>query len=296
MTKTIDNESPKEISTLVEDIYALFSDDNWTPDEENVKQFGQRLAQHIANRASETKGKPTLRLSNLGYPDRKLWFSVNRQSEAETLPPEARIKFLFGDILEELLLFLAREAGHTVTGTQDTVEVAGVIGHRDAVIDGHLVDCKSASSFSFKKFEDHKLGDENSDPFGYLDQLGSYHWASTDCDPDVASFLVIDKTLGKITLDTWPRAQKDFSAVAEHKKSVIALPEPPKEKCYEPIPDGKSGNEKLPVGCSYCSHKWSCWDNLRCFIYSSGPVYLNKVTREPKVPEVNKDGDIIHKF
>lgn len=286
----------KSIDSLVEDIYGLFSNDNWTPDKKNVEEFGQRLAQHIANRASESKGQPSLRLSNLGYPNRKLWYSINSNGDSEPLPPEARIKFLFGDILEELLLFLAKESGHTVTGTQDVIEVSGVLGHRDAVIDGHLVDCKSASSYSFKKFQEHKLGDEGADPFGYLSQLGAYHWASTDCDPDVASFLVIDKTLGKITLDTWPRSDTDFNKVVEEKRKVLSLPEPPPEKCYPDEPEGKSGNRKLSVSCSYCPFKWTCWDSLRCFIYSTGPVYLTEVSREPKVLEVNKDGEVVHKF
>ena len=286
-----------DISTLVDDIYGLFTDGNgWSPDPKNVSEFGQRLAQHIANRASEDKGKPTLRLSNLGYPNRKLWFSINTFKEAESLPPEARVKFLFGDILEELLLFLAKEAGHEVTGTQDTVELNGVIGHRDAVIDGHLVDCKSASTYSFKKFEEHRLGEPGNDPFGYLSQLGSYHSASPDVDPSVASFLVIDKTLGKITLDTYPRSDTDFVKVVDEKREILSLPEPPEEKCYPDESEGKSGNRKLSVGCSYCPFKWSCWEGLRGFAYSSGPVYLTKVTREPKVPEFSKDGSVVHRF
>lgn len=287
----------KTIETLVADIYNLFTDGNgWSPDQKNVEEFGQRLAHHIANRASEDKGKPTLRLSNLGTPDRKLWYTVNTPELAEPLPPEARIKFLFGDVLEELLLFLAKEAGHTVTGTQDTIEVNGVIGHRDGVIDGHLVDCKSASSYSFKKFEAHALGTPGSDPFGYLSQLGSYHSGSSDVDRDTASFLVIDKTLGKITLDTWPRSSIDFDKLADEKKKVIAKPTPPETKCYPDVPEGKSGNRKLDVACSYCSFKHTCWGNLRTFYYSSGPVFLTEVSREPKVPEVNTKGDVVHKF
>lgn len=287
----------KDISTLVDDIYSLFQPGNgWTPKKENIEEFGQRLAQHIANRASEDKGTPSLRLSNLGQPDRKLWFSINKHEESEPLPPEARIKFLYGDVLEELLLFLAKEAGHDVRGTQDTVEVNGVIGHRDAVIDGHLVDCKSASSYSFKKFESHGLGEKGSDPFGYLDQLGGYLWASPDVDQSAASFLVIDKTLGKITLDTYPKNDTDYDKLVEQKRAVLDLKQPPQEKCYDSVPDNKSGNEKLDVACSYCPFKWSCWSDLRCFIYSTGPVYLTKVVREPKVTEVNRNGEVVHKF
>lgn len=286
----------KSIDTLVNDIYGLFTNGNgWSPDPENVKSFGLRLGEHVANRASEDRGAPTLRLSNLGVPDRKLWFTVNAAEKAEPLPPEARIKFLFGDVLEELLLFLAKEAGHDVRGQQDTISVNGIVGHRDAIIDGRVVDCKSASSYSFRKFESNGL--RSDDPFGYLNQLGGYLAGSSDAtERDVASFLVIDKTLGKITLDTYPKDDTDYDKLVDHKRNVLSLPEPPPEKCYPAEPEGKSGNQKLGVGCSYCPFKHDCWPGLRTFLYASGPVFLTNVKKEPKVTEVTRNGDVVHRF
>ena len=109
--------------------------------------LGKRLADHIHNRVTESKKPGTLRLSNIGTEcHRKLWFSIREPQAAEPLPRAARFKFLFGDILEELLLFLAEEAGHSVEGRQTTLSVNGVEGHRDAIIDGRLVDVKSAST------------------------------------------------------------------------------------------------------------------------------------------------------
>lgn len=285
----------KSINTLVPDIYNLFKDDYvWNPDKRRIESFGQNLAKHIANRASETRTHRSFSLSSVGTPDRKFWFAHNRPDLAEPLPPEARIKFLFGDILEELLLFLAKEAGHTVTGQQDEVDINGVKGHRDAVIDGRLVDCKSASSYSFKKFQSNGL--RSDDPFGYLPQLGAYLDGSskdpTVTEKDVASFLVIDKQLGKITLDTYPKSGDNFKEMVDHKKKILELVEPPEQKCYDPVPEGKSGNEKLNVGCSYCAFKWSCWDGLRAFAYSSGPVFLSKVVKEPKVTEITQHGTV----
>src|SRR5690606_25725922 len=96
----------------------------------------------------------------------------NTPEDGEPLRPEAYLKFLYGDILEDLLLFLAEAAGHTVVGRQDEQEIAGIKGHRDCVIDGTVVDAKSASSYSFKKFKEGRLRED--DPFGYVDQLQSY--------------------------------------------------------------------------------------------------------------------------
>ena len=68
----------------------------------------------------------------------------------DLLAPSTRIKFLYGHILEDLLILLSRVAGHTVTEEQKQVDVEGIKGHQDCKIDGELVDCKSASGFVFK--------------------------------------------------------------------------------------------------------------------------------------------------
>lgn len=270
----------KKIETLVEDIYGLFKGD-YKFDAASVRDFGTALATKLANRMSEERGKPTLRLSNLGKPClRQLWYSINTPKLAEPLPPSTRIKFLFGDILEEFLLFLARAAGHKVEREQETVEVDGVEGHIDGVIDGELVDAKSASTYSFNKFKEHRLSED--DPFGYLTQLGAYG-ATVGAGRD--HFLAIDKTLGNITLDSWdkkdPKEIKDRVAIV---REALASDIPP-PRHYSDVPFGKSGNRKLGVACSYCPFKRSCWPGLKQYEYSSGPVDLTVVVREPRVNE-----------
>ena len=71
----------------------------------------------------------------------------------------------------------------------------------------------------------------------------------------------------------------------KHIKKVVKQKAPP-EVCYEAVPEGKSGNMKLAVGCSYCAYKKTCWPNLRAFLYSTGPRYLTEVKNEPKVQEI----------
>ena len=276
----------KTLETLVPDIYALFNSDRKF-DEANVEAFGKRLAQHISNRVTEEKTGGRLRFSNLGETcGRKLWYEVNSPELREELPPEVRFKFLYGDILEELVLFLAAEAGHSVEGTQQTLEIDGVLGHRDAVIDGVTVDVKSASSFSFTKFENH-LTPEN-DSFGYIDQLGAYLYASKD-DPivtnkDVAAFVVVDKQLGHLCVDVHPNTYKDYTKTVEMRKFLVSQPEPPARDISDEE-DGKSGNRKLRTKCSYCGFKKDCWPGLRTYLYSTGPRFLTKVVKEPNVQE-----------
>ncbi len=155
-------------------------------------------------------------------------------------------------------------------------------GHIDAVVDDQLVDFKSASSYSYRKFED-GLVPEN-DAFGYLTQLDGYHHA-IDTGSDEHSFVVIDKQLGKITLDTHKKSEVDYEALVSEKRAMLASKEPP-PRGYRDEPEGKSGNRKLCVTCSYCPFKNECWPGLRTFAYSTGPVFLTRVIKEPKVKDI----------
>jgi hypothetical protein len=276
----------KTIDTLVDDIYSLFGSQKEF-DQEIAKKFGELMSDTVASRVPAVNGGGTLRMSNLGRPcERKLWYEVNTPDEGEPLTSQTRFKFLYGDVLEELVLYLAAEAGHSVEGVQDEMEINGIKGHRDAVIDGVLVDVKSASSYSFRNFEKGlKLED---DKFGYITQLQQYLYASQDdplvTDKNRAAFLVVDKTLGKLCLDIHEKDGKNYSEFAEYKRNMVNSPvEPP--RVFEPEPDGMSGNQKLGVNCSYCGFKNKCWPGLRTFLYGNGPRFLTRVAKTPNVPE-----------
>lgn len=277
----------KQIETLVDDIESLLVNGKDFTDAE-FEKLGSMIAQSIKG-SFERVREPTLRMSNIGQPcERKLWYSINQPEKAEGLSASTYLKFMYGHILESLLLFLAEAAGHDVKGTQDTQEIEGVKGHRDAVIDGVVIDSKSASSFSFKKFKDHEL--EGNDSFGYIDQLGSYLEAGQNdpivIDKDRAAFLVIDKQHGHICLDIHKKREMDYQALFRYKKSVVNSPEVP-ERDFKDVPDGASGNRKLGTICSYCDHKNHCWPGLRTFLYSGSPRFLTTVKLLPKVPEIN---------
>lgn len=266
-----------KIGTLVQDIYGLF-EKGVTFNREDVKAFGVNLADKLAIRMSEERGEPALRMSNLGTPcKRKLWYSINTPRLAEPLSAPTRIKFLFGDILEEFLLFLARAAGHTVEREQEEIDIDGVKGHIDGTIDGELVDCKSASTYSFQKFKSHGL--EGDDAFGYLTQLGGY---GSKVGEGRNHFLAIDKTLGNICLDSWDKPDTDYVKEVQDARAILQSPVPP-PRGYDDVADGASGNRKLGVACSYCAFHGTCWPGLRTYAYASGPRFLTKVVREPKV-------------
>lgn len=274
----------KQIETLVDDIYGLFGTDK-TFDLSLFREFGDNLHDLMETRFhTKRDGKGYLRMSNIGRPDRQLWYDINGEGEKEPLLPPTLIKFAYGDMIEQMILLYAKMAGHAVEQEQAEVEVDGIKGHIDAIIDGVLVDVKSASSFSFQKFDSGSLFQPGNDPFGYVAQICGY-MVATGCDR--GGFLAVDKTLGKICFCEIPAnvaAQYKVHERIEHIKAVIASPVLP-PRCYPDVPDGKSGNMKLDTGCSYCPHKFNCWEDLKTFYYSNGPRYLTKVVREPRVAE-----------
>lgn len=278
-----------DINTLVKDIEdTILGLNGWD------KVVGDNMAKAIARTAEARFSKPQeprgyLSFSSIGSPcKRKLWYKINTPRQAEVLSPQSLLKFFYGDMIEELVLSLAKVAGHSVEGQQTRMYINGLAGHRDAVIDGMTVDVKSASSNAFKKFKEGNLREE--DPFGYISQLSSYVYAAKD-DPLVTNkthgaFLVVDKQHGDICLDVY-----DFSAELEKKEQEVEatkvmvkgdIPDRP----FEPVPQSSSSpNTKLCSNCTFCEFKKQCWPEARRFLYKGVDVYLVDVVKEPNVPE-----------
>lgn len=285
----------KSIYTLVEDIYSLMENRN-TPEgvdvEAEIEHFGEAMKDLMKKEFLPSKGGFSgrkLRLSAIGKPDRQLWYGYNGYTQ-EKLKPHNYIKFMYGHMIEEMILLFTRLAGHAVEGEQKECYVDGIKGHMDARIDGTLIDVKSTSTFAFKKFKDATLAFD--DPFGYVAQLKAYAHSEGD---KKFGWLAIDKQNGTLsyleydTEDTQAPVHETISYDIEQRVKdvkVMVKGEEPPERCYDPVPDGKSGNMKLTAGCSYCGYKKHCYPDMRAFAYSTGPRFLTKVVNEPKVPEI----------
>lgn len=286
--------SAKRVETLPEDIYRLLEDAQTVGhevSEENVLAMGEAFMGLLRTRFEkrpEKKGEEVLRFSALGKKDRQIWYQANKPEVAEPIKGKQLFKFMYGDVLELLMLFLAMESGHEVTDLQMKVEEDGVHGSIDAIIDGVLVDAKSASPYSFRKFVEGSYVFD--DPFGYVSQLSGY---AAKCSSDRAGFLVCDKVSGDIAFveldEHYVKANPPKPRI-DHLREVIASETPP-EKCYSDRPEGKSGNRRLDTGCSYCDFREDCWSDsnngrgLRTFFYSGGPKFMTHVAKEPRVDE-----------
>jgi hypothetical protein len=286
----------KTLDTLVQDIYnkisVLGKGEHIDLDKDTIEQFGESMKEILYNWSHPApRGNEKLRMSNIGRKSRQLWFDTRAEdTQSENIPAHVFIKFLYGHLLEEIVLFLIRLSGHTVTNEQKEVKVNGIKGHMDCVIDGEVVDIKTASSYAFKKFKDGTLAEQ--DTFGYLAQLAGYEAAEGT---NNGGFLALNKESGELTLyrpDDFdkPNIKKRITDI----KKLVKLETPP-ELCYNPIPEGKSGNMKLPRECTYCRHKFECHKDansgqgLRVFKYSDGLRYFTQVPSEPKVIEVTNE-------
>jgi len=271
---------------VIKDIYDMI-DDGMVPGDEWCNELASKLSAMLKARLSEpNEREPALRLSSMGRGERYLYFTMHDVPKEE-LRPEVRIKFLFGDIIEELFISLIKLSGHDVSHEQEEVELNGVKGHIDCLVDGKLVDIKSASSFSFNKFESGKLYED--DPFGYYAQLAAYEQASGY---EAEGWFVMDKQLGKLCFSKAQQfAMPNMAEKIDRVKEMLASGVIP-ERCDTDKPFQSSGNRQLKPICSYCQFKQHCWRDcnqghgLRVFLYSNGPVFLTHVARLPKVPEI----------
>jgi hypothetical protein len=230
-----------------------------------------------------------LYFSEVGDPClRRQWFKYNQPEQAEQLDGNTLLKFFYGDILEELVLQVAEDAGHEVSHKQEKVFYeAGdgwwVRGRIDAIIDGVVVDVKSVTKYSEEKFKKGLV----EDPFGYYQQLNGYASALAN---DSAWFVTIQKELGHVAYYPIETHRGLFNAQVKHSIEGVS------EKSFETLPgfapvpqSATSSNTKLCASCSYCSYKKQCFPQMRTFLYSSGPVHLVDVVDTPRVPEVTNE-------
>ena len=284
------NSTQKNLSTLVEDIYqtvANITDGQEIPDE-LLETLAQKIKGTIKTWATpQNHNKFRLRMSNIGRPARQLYYSQQGSKEIKH-SPETQIKFLYGHILEDLLIFLVKLSGHKVTDEQKEVQVDGIEGHMDCKIDGEVIDIKTASSYAFKKFKNGSLRED--DPFGYISQLSGYERAEGT---DNGGFLAMNKESGELTLYQPEELDKpNIQSLIGRITEVLIDSDNPPAKCYNTLSAGTKGNRKLPMGCVYCSHKFECHKDanegkgLRVFKYARGPEYLTTVVSPPKVEEI----------
>lgn len=300
--------SHPSIGTLVLDIYKMLesSNHNGHSSIEEASHFAHRILDKYTATVAPQQRPPRdphiIWASELGKPClRKLCYDRLIPEKQEPLKGYTLFKFLYGDLLEELTLEMAKAAGHTVEDEQRSYEIPFTVhgvdvvvrGRTDAKIDGHPTDIKSASGFAFKQYCSQGVVASN-DKFGYRRQLAFYKLAEGNKEQDY--FLFVSKELGKMALiaNTLSPVERDpehllgltagglvLGLQGYHQTGEDGLPPrlPTVTKSFQ--------NEGLGMECGYCAYKQHCWPGLRAFAYSKGPEFLTNVKKEPNVPELS---------
>lgn len=293
----------KRISTLSQDIYkVLDSSRTHAPSSELAAKYAMDIGGELAKSTllrNKKREKGKLWASDIGKPClRQHWYNFNSSQLAEPLQGHTKFKFFYGNIIESAVLYLAEEAGHTVTHQQLRVELNKfdwkITGRIDGVVDNVLVDVKSTSSYGFTRYTKYGITMSN-DTFGYRYQLGFYQrYIDVPLRPLTSGFLWVDKQNGYIA---YCPVDVPCSKEIEHKivkiiNAVTTTEEDEVPKAYTPVAYGSSGNKALPTACSYCPYKQKCWEasndgkGLKGYKYSTGPVWFTEVKKEPNVPSI----------
>lgn len=286
-----------KIETLEHDIAQLLTEEKGIVLPADVfAKFGTEVAMAMSRQLEKASGPSResgiIRASEVGAIDtcpRKFWYMLNTPDAGEGFNYNTRIKFMYGDIIEEVVLTLAKAAGHDVQMEQAPFEKGlrwrgwKIKGHIDAVIDGVLVDVKSTTSYGMKDF----LAGRGGLKFGYRAQLNVYADMAGIADK---GWIPVDKQSGKLAYVTEYATYDVASLYADAERIIATAKVETLSPRLDTVTDG--GNKKLSTECSYCQFKNSCWADanggkgLRAFAYSTGPVYFTEVKKEPRVPEI----------
>lgn len=221
-----------------------------------LDEVGELAKRSFSRQFGKREDKPgTLRLSSIGKCERAQAYKLlNYEEDGKEIDSRAKCTFWNGDQIETLLMMLARSAGLEVKSyglNQKTVDIEGIEGHPDGILEHNgkdvLVECKSMSSFSFKRFQEENYIDPT---YQYQIQAYLYALGLDQCvivgfnkDAGVFHELIINKDQ-TIIYDVLRRIRSLKGATQEN------LPERP----YQP-----DARNFLPWQCRYCNVYKTCW-------------------------------------
>ena len=230
--------------------------------DEAVEDFRETLVKQLRRE----NGPFRLRMSNIGRAPCQL------QMEKSGAKPNRRganfiMRMMIGDAVEVYLTALLKLANANITGGKDIVsfDIADttIKGESDIDIDGAVWDIKSCSPWAFKnKWAYGYDGLKKSDDFGYIAQL--YGYSSGQGKP-MGGWITADKSSGEVLFVEATPTQEETEAIKANLENTIRTVELDKEfeRCFEPEDEyfyrKPTGNKRLPMNCSFCDYRATCW-------------------------------------
>jgi hypothetical protein len=208
------------------------------------------------------------------------------------------IRFTFGDLVEDIILFLIYASGLKVVSEQEHVTLVlgehTLNGTLDIVLDlgngFEVYDIKSASDYSFKSKKEQSFEDfVASDIFGYVGQLFGYAKAKGY---KPGGFIFCNKSSGEIYILEVPKEHSRFEteALAKMEYNLKHIGSPFKRSfsdVEETFKKKKTGNRILGFNCSMCDYKFKCWPEVQLRSQQDSTSKTPKMMYYTKVNESN---------
>ena len=240
-----------------------------------ITQFGDACMESFRKQFTDQRKKEFgLRASNIGRPLCQLQME-KKGIKGESQPYNAKMRNLFGDLIEQAAMIIMKAAGVTIeseqTKTEYKLDGATVNGTLDVEIAGKVWDIKSASPWSFtNKFGEnggfHAVASD--DVFGYLAQ--GYMYAEGRQKP-FGGWIAINKSTGEWAITEAPIADDEYKdkALSDIDNNIRAINlDKEFKRCFDAEEEyfrkQKTGNKVLGTTCGFCPYKFPCWgENLQ---------------------------------
>jgi hypothetical protein len=235
-----------------------------------VNEFGEACKQAFKKQFTDTReNKFRIRMSSIGRPLCQLQMEKSG-AEAEPMPYNAKMRNLFGDLIEASAVAIMKAAGIRIEDLQKEVKLKlgkqTIKGTYDVKIQNKIWDIKSASPYSF----DHKFGEDGGfdailkqDTFGYVSQGYLYSNAEKT---DFGGWIAINKSTGEWSIAETPLSDSKYSkdAIELAQKNMEALESnAPFKRLFKDEEEffnkKATGNRTLGLECRFCAYKKPCW-------------------------------------
>ena len=235
-----------------------------------VNEFGEACKQAFKKQFTDTReNKFRIRMSSIGRPLCQLQLEKSG-AEAEPMPYNAKMRNLFGDLIEASAVAIMKAAGIRIEDLQKEVKLKlgkqTIKGTYDVKIQNKIWDIKSASPYSF----DHKFGEDGGfdailkqDTFGYVSQGYLYSNAEKT---DFGGWIAINKSTGEWSIAETPLSDSKYSkdAIELAQKNIEALESnAPFKRLFKDEEEffnkKATGNRTLGLECRFCAYKKPCW-------------------------------------
>lgn len=265
-----------------EDARSRFEADCLATHEGRTMDIVKRIDQHLMEEEREDQG---ISLSAIGKCVRSLWYQ-HKGYERLKLPARSLKVFKFGDMIEEMVIDLMREAGiHIVNTGEDQLEVklntpmGDLLGHPDGIVYGEsgtpfLLEIKSCSDIAWRWSPGWNKLKEVPEEDPYYSQIQAYLW-SEDIQAmgiDACLLVIVCKNTCHMKQFIVDREKDGHDFIMDQAKSIAHENMPVRP--YLPVPDKKKNRDVLKYPCTYCGHVRHCYPEHTVYIEKGKPVHV----------------------